>query len=570
MASLLWSCGENGSNTTAAVSFQKSKSLNGTWHFLASNSIDETSVLEANYSQWDSLSVPGNWDTTKRYSEYVGKGYYQKAFKLPETWKNKQIRLKFDAVYQTAKVWLNGHYLGENVGGYLPFEFNITDKMNHEDNNTLIVMADNTIKRGAWWAWGGISRSVNLFADEAVRLVYQQITSVPDFETQKVDFSIKYRVENKGNSAASVSILSEIEGQDQLEKQTISVPANSMVDKVLHFQKNLNDYTLWDLEQPYVYTLTSKLVLDEMLLDEQSDAFGIRTFEVRGEQFFLNNQAVRLNGLNRVHDHPDFGNSEPDALVEADMKDLMALGARFSRLMHAPLSENILEFCDKNGFLLVEEIPVWGEKDPNSKPNNPITKQWMKTLVERDFNHPSVVAWSVGNELRTDEPEWGKQHLTKEQYHYVDEMLDYVAILDSTRLKTYVSNTAYQAGEIGNEPYEKLDFLSVNSYGHALKIVEKVHERFPDKPIFLSEIGRGQIGPAPDAVLDQDLLSWLKALKSYPYVTGVSLWSYNDYRSNYKGTPESGFREWGIVSERREKKEAYQQLKDIYRFWLEK
>ncbi len=191
----------------------------------------------------------------------------------------------------------------------------------------------------------------------------------------------------------------------------------------------------------------------------------------------------------------------------------------------------------------------------------------MKDLINRDYNHPSVVAWSVGNELRGKGPKWGKQHLTEDQYNYVNETIDYVATLDSTRLKTYVSNTSYQGGEIGKEPYEKVDFLCVNSYGDALKILEKVRTRFPGKPIFFSEIGRGQIGPAPKAELKEELVEWLKALKEFPYVTGVSLWSYNDYRSNYKGTPESGFREWGIVSETREKKKAYQQLKEAYQEW---
>tara|TARA_X000000950_G_C13844888_1_gene631858 strand:+ start:862 stop:1692 length:831 start_codon:yes stop_codon:yes gene_type:complete len=275
-----------------------------------------------------------------------------------------------------------------------------------------------------------------------------------------------------------------------------------------------------------------------------------------------------MNGINRVHDHPDYGNTEPDHLVLKDLLDIKNnLKCNFSRLMHAPLSKNILKLCDSIGFLLVEEIPVWGENDPNSRPNNPLTKKWMQEMLERDFNHPSVVAWSVGNEWRTVEPKWGKQHLTENQYKYVNETLDFVGTIDSTRLKTYVSNTAYQAGKIGTEPYEKVDFLSINSYGHAIKIVEKVHEKFPNKPMFISEIGKGQIGPAPDAVLQDDLLSWLAELEKYPYITGVSLWCYNDYRSNYKGTPKSGFREWGIVDEKRNKKKAYYQLIEVYKKW---
>lgn len=544
----------------------KDVSLNGTWQFLASNDKTEEILLKANFSEWDTIQVPGNWDTRARYSEYVGKGYYQKSFELPKGWTNKQIRLKFDAVYETTKVWFNGEYLGEHVGGYTPFEFNITDKVKTNGSNSVVVMADNTYKRGAWWAWGGISRDVTLIANENVRIVYQHISSVPDFENQKVDFTIKYKLENNGSSTASVNLYTEIEGVHR-DSVAINIEKESTAVSYLKFEKPLKDVELWHFNTPKLYKLNSSISVDNNIVDSASDKFGIRKFEAKGEQFYLNNEAVRMNGINRVHDHPAYGNTEPDELVLKDMLDIKYnLKCNFSRLMHAPLSKNLLKFCDSIGFLLVEEIPVWGE-DPQCIPGNPLTKQWLKEMIERDYNHPSVVAWSVGNELRTIGPKWGKQHLTKDQNDYVNSMIDYVETLDKTRLKTYVSNTAYQGGEIGKEPYEKVDFLCVNSYGHAIKIVERVHERFPGKPIFVSEIGKGQIGPAPSAELDGDFVGWLKELKAYPYVTGISLWSYNDYRSNYKGTPESGFREWGIVSETRQKKEAYNQLKEVYEYW---
>lgn len=560
---IFFSCSKK---STRNESLSTSKSLNGTWNFIASNEIDDSKITVQNFKTWDTIKVPGNWDTRDRYATYVGKAYYQRNFSIPPNWSKKQIRLKFGAVYQSAKVWLNGQYLGNHIGGYLPFEFNISEHIKNEGENSLIVMADNTIRRGAWWAWGGISREVSLYANKKIRMIHQHISAEPNFEKNKILFTIKYKVENNRNTQTKIAIQSKLANKEKLRTELI-VPKNSITEKIITLEKNLADFELWNLETPKLYQLISKISIDETVLDQTTDNFGIRKFEVKGEQFFLNNKPVRLNGMNRVHDHPDFGNTEPDSLIEKDMKDIMSLGCRFSRLMHAPLSENILNFCDNNGFLLIEEIPVWGAVDPNSKPNNPLTKKWMKDLIERDYNHPSVIAWSVGNELRTDKPKWGKQHLTTVQYEYVNEMVDYVTTLDSTRLKTYVSNTAYQGGEIGKEPYEKLDFLSINSYGHALKIVEKVHERFPNKPIFLSEIGKGQIGPAPEATLDTDLLKWIKELREYPYITGISLWSYNDYRSDYKGTPESGFREWGIVDEKRNKKKAYQQVKEVYKYW---
>jgi beta-galactosidase len=564
--SILFSCQSN--KTLIVGTDDNSISLNGTWKFLASNTLTESDALISNFDSWDNLEVPGNWDTQEAYSEYVGKGFYQKNLVIPKTWKNKQIRIKFDAVYETSKVWLNGELLGTHQGGYLPFEYNITNLVNTEKPNVLVVMADNTYKRGAWWAWGGISRDVKLLANEDVRLIYQHISAIPDFENNKVQFTIKYKFENNNNAPKRVQILSNIESHN-LDTLTVEVAANAIAISNIVFDLELSDFKLWHFNAPHLYQLSSKLKVDDKTYDTASDKFGIRKFEVRGEQFYLNNEAVRMNGVNRVHDHPVYGNTEPDHLIKKDMLDIKSLGCNFARLMHAPLSKNLLKFCDSIGFLVVEEIPVWGDDDPQSFPDNPLTKKWLSDMIERDYNHPSVVAWSVGNELRDKDTPWDEKALTPQQYNYVNSMLDYVDELDTTRLKTYVTITSYRKGTLGGEPYEKVDFISMNSYGNAVEHAQTTHEKFPGKPIFVSEIGKSQIGPAPEGKLSNELVDYLKELKHLPYITGVSIWSYNDYRSNYKGTPDSGFREWGIVDERRNKKEAYNQLKDIYKEWQE-
>ncbi|WP_366182548.1 glycoside hydrolase family 2 TIM barrel-domain containing protein [Flavobacterium ovatum] len=555
-------------NKTTAAYTSTDLSLNGKWDFLASNEVPEKDVLVADYSTWDKLLVPGNWDVQKRYSDYVGKGYYHRTFNIIENWKNKQIRIKFDAVYETSKVWINGTLVGKHQGGYTPFEYNISDLIKIGLSNSVVVMADNTYKQGAWWPWGGISRDVVLEANEDLRLVYQHIAAVPDFATNKVHFTIKYKVENNGNTKKEALIQSQIKGISK-HSTTIIVAPNTTAIKTLEFEDEITNYKLWHFNAPVLYDLSSEIVVNGKVFDTVFDKFGIRKFEVRGEQFFLNNQAVRMNGVNRVHDHPDYGNTEPYHLIKKDLLDIKSLGCNFARLMHAPLSKNILKFCDSIGFLVVEEIPVWGDNDPQSFADNPVTKKWLEEMIDSDFNHPSVVAWSVGNELREPDTDWKDKALTNQQYNYVNSMLDYVGILDPTRLKTYVTITSYRKGEIGTEPYEKVDFISMNSYGNAIEDVQATHQKFPNKPIFVSEIGLKQIGPAPDGKLSDVLVGYLRALKKFPYVTGVSIWSYNDYRSNYKGTPASGFREWGIVDEKRNRKEAYYQLKEIYKEWLE-
>ncbi|WP_017444849.1 glycoside hydrolase family 2 protein [Gayadomonas joobiniege] len=542
-------------------------SLNGSWHFTPDRFANEQQAIKADFRQWDRLAVPGNWDTTEKYANYRGKAYYQKSFMLPTGWAGKNLRLKFDAVYQTAKVWLNGHYLGSHNGGYTPFEFTISDYVDKKGANSLLVMADNSYHRGAWWPWGGISRDVTLFADDVARIVYQHINAVPDFEQQKVDFEILYQLQNYSDQPLELAIESQLAGQNYRK----SVLLKNKQQAVSHqFSLPLSQVNLWDLNSPYLYTASSRLTLNNQLIDQKVDEFGIRKIAVVGEKILLNNREIRLNGLNRVHDHPVYGNTEPADLVAADMQDLKTLGARFSRLMHAPLAKNILQWCDRNGYLLVQEIPVWGDDDPQTFANNPVTKGWLDEMIKRDFNHPSVIGWSVGNELRDPAPPWGKKTLTDDQFAYVESMLEHLDTLDPNRLKTYVSLTAFSSlANKTNEPFDKLDFISINSYGNLLKKVASTHKNFPGKPIFVSEVGTKQIGAGESADLDEALLSDLRQLKSYPYVVGFSLWSYNDYRSDYKGTPESGFRAWGVVDEQRNKKAAYFSLQKLFEYWAD-
>ncbi|GJM63093.1 glycoside hydrolase family 2 protein [Persicobacter diffluens] len=544
----------------------KEMSLNGSWNFLADNDITEPQVLTSDFTQWTHLPVPGNWDTQEDYSTYTGKGYYQRNFNIPADWKGKQVRIKFDAVYQSAKVWLNGQLLGTHVGGYTPFEFNISEIAHYNGENSLVVQADNTYSRGAWWPWGGISRSVSLLCNESVRIAYQHITATPDFERKSVDFMVNIVLENNANTSIQMQLQTMIASKALQKKVELAAGAHQTIK--FEYTAPLTDFELWDMHHPNLYHLETKLIGEDCVWDVKQDHFGVRKIEAIGEQLFLNNKPIRLNGMNRVHDHPNFGNTEPDKLIKMDMDGIKALGGHFSRLMHAPLSKNLLNYCDSIGYLVIQEIPVWGDDDPQTFAHNPQTEQWMREMIQRDYNHPCVIGWSVGNELRDPVAPWGEKSLTKDQYAYVDSMLDFLTSQDSSRLKTYVSITAYgKYTDQTNEPYEKLDLICINSYGNAVGLVEKTHEKFPGKPIFLSEIGRKQIGGKPESELSEQLVNDLNILREYPYLVGYALWSYNDYRSGYKGTPKSGFREWGVVDAYRQPKKAFAQIKQINDFW---
>ena len=545
-------------------------SLNGSWQFTVDSLPSQSQEwTQPNYSSesWDQLLVPGNWDTENAYANFSGTGYYRKQFTVPANWPGSRLRLCFGAVYQTTEVWLNGEYLGKHIGGYTPFEFDVADIIQAGDTNTIALSANNEYGHGAWWHWGGISREVKLVRNNEQRIVWQHIVAEPNLETGQASVTASIKLANHSSNAFSGTLIATIPKCRTCAavEVEVRVPANDETTTRLSFDLPPEEVKLWDFEHPNLYQLTSALKNKTAgkPVHTASDRFGIRTIEAQGDQLLLNGEAIHLNGFNRVADHRAYGQTEPDHLVKFDIDAMKAMGGNFTRIMHYPQATNLLDYCDEVGMLLIEEIPVWGKGNPEIVPNNPRTKQWLREMIERDYNHPSIVGWSVANEIADGDLEGRK--MSPRVYDYVKTMLEYVGTLDSSRLKTYVSFTVGSAEKRGDDPADLCDIVCFNSYGEADELAKRCHAVWPNKPLFISEIGKGQIGLNPDeAVLAESLKTAIKNLEKLDYVVGSSLWTYNDYRSRYEGTPASQNRAWGVYNGWRQPKQGAEQIQNLY------
>jgi hypothetical protein len=519
----------------SALAGEERQSLDGRWAF----TIDE-SRLDRPVTEWDTLPVPGNWDTVNAYSQHVGRGWYRREFAVPSTWRGQRVRLHFHAVYETAEVTLNGRVLGRHEGGYTPFEFDVTDLVRWDAPNTVTVMADNTYKRGAWWPWGGISRSVELVANDAVRLQRQHIRPELDLATGAATVHLDYVVENNGVSPATVQLAAEARFGDRpvgSTTLTVAVPAGGTVRRQAAFTVAASDVRRWHFDTPHLYRLTTAARVAGAEVHTRTDRFGVRKVEVKPDGLYLNGEKVRLVGFNRVHDHRAYGNTEPDHLVRLDIDRMKRYGSNFTRIMHAPAAPNLLDYLDEKGMLVFTEIPVWGEKDPNAFKDNPRTKQWLREMIERDYNHPSIIGWSVGNELL-------------EHYDYVKSMIDHVrSELDPHRLITYVSFSGGRPQYTPtNDPITVSDLIMYNTYGaNAGNVIETLGRKWPGRPVFLAELGGRQFGETLDSRIDGIEERWA-SLTDRPSLIGASLWTYNDYRSNYRGSAPGELRSWGMVN----------------------
>ena len=534
---------------------EKRQSLDGPWQFTTDP------ALVGQDSGWGPITVPGNWDTLPAYASYSGKGWYRRCFDVPADWKGKQVRLRFEAVNQQADVTLNDQSLGGHLGGYTPFEFDVTSLVKYGETNTVTVCADNTYRRGAWWPWGGISRSVELIANNDARIVWQHIRSEPDLAAGTAHITVSYLLHNSsatpmnGNLEASITFPGAPQTlANQKTAATLTPQGDSQAQ--ITFDLPAASVHLWDFDHPNLYTLTTTLLANDQTLHAQTDSFGIRKVEVTPDGLLLNGERIRVAGFNRVADSYQCGNTEPNSLVHQDVDLMKGAGAVMARLIHYPEAPNLLDYLDQKGMLIYCEIPVWGGGDPQMKTNNPVTKQWLREMIDRDYNHPCIIGWSTGNELQG-------------QYAYVDSMNKYVrGELDSSRLVGYVSNTAAEKNaNPKNDPVTVSDIAMLNKYGGPSAFSQAataVRSKWPDKPVFFSEYGVKQIGASSNARIPK-LEEIVAEMAKQPYVIGGALWTFNDYRNGFKtGGSAAGNREWGVVDIDRHPKAAYWQIRKIY------
>lgn len=539
-------------------------SLSGPWQFTT----DE--AVAAGAGAWDTLQVPGNWDAQPAYATHRGQGWYRREFSVPCSWPaNARLRLRFEAVYHDAEVTLNGKVLGSHNGGYTPFEFDVTDLVKRDSANLVLVRADNRFRRGAWWPWGGISREVTLRANADLRILTQHVNAEPTSDGG-ANLRVRVRVTNTSNREREVTLAPTVralgivgattpaptEAPLRLAAATIKVPAGGSAEQL--FQTTLPPRlgTPWHFDHPFLHAVETELREGERVLHARRDRFGIRRAEMRADGFYLNGERIRGGGFNRVSDGPGTGNTEPDWLVRKDVDLMKRAGAVFSRLMHHPQAPNLLDYLDERGLMIVAEIPVWGEGDPHLTADNPATRAWLAEMIERDYNHPAIVGWSVGNEILN-------------HFDYVRTMAEHVRRdLDPNRFVTYVSYSAYRPNfNPGNDPLTFCDAALFTTYTEKpevyLQRVRKMRAQWPDKPVFAAEFGVKQIGASPSAVVPNFAALWA-GITQEPYVIGGALWTLNDYRSDYKGTPASGNREWGVVDLERRPKAAYEEARRVF------
>ena len=391
---------------------------------------DNSAASNPNFddSAWTAVDLPHDFSITQHFtasgeaeSGFLpgGTGWYRKSFVIDESHAGKTFLLNFDGVYMHAYVYVNGIPVGEHHYGYTNFAFDITDYLTCDGatQNVVAVKAVNELPSSRWYSGSGIYRDVTLYAldDVHVDLNGVQITT-PDIAEGDGTAAVKVDVVNDGRTSAEVTVRTTIDGV--VSETAVTVPAGSAAEAELEVA--VAAPKLWSLEDPNLYTAVTEILVNGQVVDSCEDTFGYRWTEWKSTGFYLNGEAVKLNGVCMHHDQGALGAAAYYDAMYRQMSIMKDMGANAIRITHNPGDEDLIAICNELGLLVIEET-FDGLVDPKNDNRNDFSS-WFeqgastglygyaegmsnaeyasRSIVKRDKNAPCIIAWSFGNEIQ--------------------------------------------------------------------------------------------------------------------------------------------------------------------------
>ncbi|MEQ8238566.1 MAG: glycoside hydrolase family 2 TIM barrel-domain containing protein [Cyclobacteriaceae bacterium] len=519
-----------------------------------------TDLIEYDFDTDWQLMVPGDWNTQKeKLYYYEGTVWYKKNFDFVAA--NNEINyLYFEAINYEATVYLNGEKLGNHLGGYTPFQFDVTDKL-IKGNNWVIVKVDNKRMREAiptintdWWNYGGITRSVHLITTP---------------KTHISDYLVQLAKGTTNTIEGWVAVKNATDGQlvkveiPELKKSVDVVLRNGIAS--FSFKSKP---TLWSPTNPKLYNVKISAGANSV-----TDQIGFRTIQTQGSKILLNGKEIFLKGIS-IHEEAPFktGRVVSEEECRILLKWAKELGCNFIRLAHYPHSEAMVREAEKMGFLVWSEIPVYwtvlfGNEDTYANAQNQLTE-----MISRDKNRAAVVLWSVANETPEGAP----------RLSFLTNLAAHARKLDPTRLITAALDTqGFRDGAkfIEDPLGEVVDVIGINNYcgWYSVDPEDCGAIRWAtdfNKPMIMSEVGGGALqglhGEINERWTEEYQVSVyennIEMMRNIDFLAGASPWILMDFRSarRHLRRIQGDFNRKGLISEQGMKKKAFYTLQDYY------
>lgn len=505
---------------------------------------------------WRVLDLPHDWSIEGPFdNKYAsgtgflpgGIGWYRKSFSVPASLKNRRVFINFDGVYNNSEVWINGFYLGKRPNGYISFEYDLTPHLVPGKENIIAVKVDHTrFGDSRWYTGSGIYRDVKLIYTPALHIKKWGVSyTTSEVSSERATITFEIKTVNESEKSSAVTLFSYlVSGTDTIGKFVDKAQVTPGKEKVFSHTLSFPKPLLWDIDNPNLYSLVA-VFRGKDFTDKLATPVGFRNIRFDPEKgFFLNGRNLKLKGICMHHDAGTLGSAVPRKEIERRLDILKELGCNAIRTSHNPFSSDFLDLCDTKGFLVIDEafdewempkkkwIEGWNKGTPGKDGYSSDFVQWARTdladLVMRDRNHPSVIMWSIGNEVdypndpythpilntEANPQTWAKFDTRLPDANRLGvvarELVDIVKQLDSTRPVTAGLASALMSNETGYA-----EALDVVGYNYQEFRYRADHQKYPQRVLYGSENG-------------MTLEAW-NAVSENDYVMGQFLWTGFEY-----------------------------------------
>ena len=428
------------------------------------NSIHNEGPYSAKFddSAWQEVQVPHDWVTTLPYAKEASHshgyktvgykypensvGWYRKTINIPANDLGKRLMLRFDGIFRNARVWFNGFYMGTEPSGYATQIYDITPYIKYGEDNLICVRADATLEEGWFYEGAGIYRDVWL--EKSAEVSVAPFGTFVYAELKEPYTEAKLKIETEVSNSSLKPQLCEVtqrlldaDGNEIASSASTTLGLKSKETVTTKQSISITSPHLWSTADPYLYKVETTISQNGKIVDVYTTNTGIRDIAFSSEQgFLLNGKPLKLKGVNMHQDHAGVGSAIPDALQAWRIKQLKAFGCNAYRASHNPMTPAVLDICDREGILVIDENRLMGINEEHLR--------LLERMIKRDRNHPSVIMWSDGNE------EWGLEN-TIQGTRLAEAMREYTKLYDPTRPSTIAN-----AG--GTELIKGLDVVGFN------------------------------------------------------------------------------------------------------------
>jgi beta-galactosidase len=510
----------------AQQAFERNQPFDDNWRFYRGD-VANAEDFGFNDNQWRKINLPHDWSiedlsgtnspfdakaVSGESSGYTvgGTGWYRKTFDVPGNEKGKRFIISFDGVYCNAEVYLNGKLLGRHPHGYTPFNIDLTANLNFGGSNVIAVKVNNEGKNSRWYSGSGIYRHVWLHKVQPVCVEqYGNFITTKEINSNTATINVETTIINTTGASKDVKLVVLIRDASGVQVGQNELYSKIDAGKTADFSNDLiiRSPKLWSVDNPNLYLSVIEVYVDGKLTDRTETQFGIRTLSFDAAQgFLLNGKNLKLKGGCVHHDNGPLGAKAFDRAEERRVEILKASGFNAIRSSHNPPSSAFLEACDRLGMLVINEaFDMWETNKTPMDYHLSFNDWWQKDLdamVLRDRNHPSVIMWSIGNEI----PDMDKPKVVA----IAERLASRVRVLDNTRP---VTAAVHQFNNI--DPF--METLDVVGYNYANQKYKADHELMPN---------RVMVGAESFPLFAFNV--WSDVLDN-PFVIGDFVWTAFDY-----------------------------------------